>query len=248
MHPILTGRLLPFPTLETLQPMDIRTSQDYEAQLRACTKCAGLLADKRVDPLTSNESVKPRPIVLALDPKPIMLVGQAPGLKEYQSGEPFCGPAGKSIRMLFAACGVGEADFKRLVHTSAIAKCYPGSKVRSKADRSRREDLKPSSAMIANCSPFAMAQLKIVDPRVIVLLGKLPLQAYLQWITGATRDLQLKDWVGRIEEWQGRRVIALAHTSGLATWLNKPVNKALQEKAKKLLRSEVQAIRRAAGR
>lgn len=223
--------------------MNITTSQDYEDKLRACTKCAVEMSGRPVDPTGSLEHVVPRPIVLALKPKPFMLVGQAPGLTEYQQGRPFSGQAGSEIRRLFAECGCGSDDFERLVHSSAVAKCYPGSKLVTKGTRSRREDLKPSTVMISNCSLFLQAQLKIVDPRVIILLGGMPLKAYVQWKTGKASAAPLAQWVGQADEWQGRRVIPLAHTSGLSTWLNDPQNKALQENAKRLLAAEIAAVR-----
>lgn len=228
-------------------PMEITTSQDYEAQLSACQKCAGEMRNRQVDPTCSADYVVPRPIVLALKSKPFMLIGQAPGLTEYQQGKPFSGQAGLDIRRLFADCGVGPDDFERLVHSSAVTKCYPGSKMVSKGTRSRREDLKPSTAMITNCSPFLHAQLKIVNPKVIVLLGGMPLKAYLQWKTGKASAAPLTEWVGQVDDWQGRRVIPLAHTSGLSTWLNDPQNKARQEEAKRLLAAEFWAVRQTAG-
>ena len=224
-------------------PMDITISQDYETQLRACTKCAVEMSNRPVDPTCSLDRVVPRPIVLALKAKPFMLIGQAPGLTEYQQGRPFSGQAGSDIRRLFAECGCGPDDFERLVHSSAVAKCYPGSKLVTKGTRSRREDLKPSTIMISNCSPFLQAQLKIVDPKVIILLGGIPLKAYVQWKTGKASAAPLAQWVGRVDEWQGHRVIPLAHTSGLSTWLNDPQNKAMQEKAKRLLAAEIAALR-----
>lgn len=228
-------------------PMDITSSQDYEAQLRACKKCAVEMSSREVDPTCSAERVVPRPIVLQLKAKPFMLIGQAPGLDEYQQGKPFSGPAGKVVRQLFTECGAGPSDFDRLVHSSAVVKCYPGSRLAKKGERSRREDLKPSPSMISNCSSFMQAQLKIVNPKVIVLLGKMPLEAYLQWKTSKASKALLADWVGRVDEWQGCRVIPLAHTSGLSTWLNAPENKALQAKAKSLLAAEIAAVRQSAG-
>lgn len=224
--------------------MIIRTSQDYEAELRACTRCAHLMASKPVDPTTSSKCVVPRPIVLPLRPKPVMLIGQAPGLTEYTTGMPFSGDAGKSIRALFNECGCSPSDFERLVHTSAISKCFPGSKLVKKGERTRREDLKPTTAMLHNCSEFMLAQLKIVDPNLVVLLGAMPLKAYVQIKTGMTSSAQLDDFVGRVDEWGGRRVIALAHTSGLSTWLNDVNHRALQDRAKRLLAGEFAAIPR----
>lgn len=227
--------------------MAITTTQQYEAQLRACNKCAVEMSGRHVDPTCSADRVVPRPIVLHLRPKPFMLIGQAPGLTEYQQGKPFSGQAGTDIRRLFADCGCSPSGFEHLVHSSAVVKCYPGSKLARKGDRIRREDLKPSTAMIGNCSSFLRAQLEIVNPKVIILLGSMPLKAYIQSKTGKVSAAPaLADWVGKVDEWQGRRVIPLAHTSGLSTWLNTPENKASQAKAMSLLAAEFAAIRLAA--
>jgi uracil-DNA glycosylase len=239
--PVCTTKSQPF--LDRLR-MTITTTQDYEAELRACNRCASEMCGRHVDPTCSADHVVPRPIVLQLRPKPFMLIGQAPGLTEYQQGKPFSGRAGTDLRRLFADCGCGPDDFDRLVHSSAVVSCFPGSKLVQKADRSRREDLKPSSSMIGNCSSFLWAQLEIVNPKVIILLGGTPLKAYIQWKTGKTGSAALGDWVGRVDEWQGRRVIPLAHTSGLSTWLHSPENMALQSKAKDLLAGEFTSTRR----
>lgn len=223
--------------------MDITITHAYEAQLSTCRKCAAELCKREVDPTSSAERVEPRPIVRDLEPKPFMLIGQAPGLTEYQQGKPFSGQAGADVRRLFEECGVGQGDFDGLVHSSAVAKCYPGSRLVKKGDRVRREDLKPSTTMIRNCSSFMEEQLRIVNPKVIVLLGKMPLEAYLQWKTGKVSTARLADWVGRADDWNGRQIIPLAHTSGLSTWLNSPGNKTLQGKAKSLVAAGIAAVR-----
>ncbi|MBI5270759.1 MAG: hypothetical protein HY856_13890 [Burkholderiales bacterium] len=225
--------------------MTIFTTEAYEEELRACNKCAAQMSGRHVDPTCSTDRVAPRPIVLSLRPKPFMLIGQAPGLTEYQQGKPFSGQAGTDIRRLFADCGCSAEDFELLVHSSAVVSCFPGSKTRQKGDRSRREDLKPSTLMVRNCSAFLEAQLEIVDPKVIILLGGVPLQAYIQWKTGkAGKAAALGEGVGRVDEWRGRRVIPLAHTSGLSSWLNDPGNRALQAKAKSFLAAEFALARR----
>ena len=82
--------------------MHIPTAEEYETALRSCTRCASLLATKAVDPANSTETVEPRPIVRPLKLRKVMLIGQAPGLTEYKTGEPFSGQAGKDVRELFA--------------------------------------------------------------------------------------------------------------------------------------------------
>jgi uracil-DNA glycosylase len=226
--------------------MNIITSANYEAQLRACSRCAVDMSCRHVDLTHSADRVVPCPIVHSLRPKPFMLLGQAPGLTEYRQGRAFSGPAGVDIRRLFADCGCSPEDFEQLVHSSAVVKCYPGSKLVQKGERARREDLRPSTSMVNNCRPFLQAELEIVNPKVIVLLGATPLKSYLQWKTGKTVAAPLlAAWVGKVDEWQGRRVIPLGHTSGLSTWLKVPENKALQAKAKSMLAAEFANVCRA---
>ncbi|WP_370526918.1 uracil-DNA glycosylase family protein [Methylobacter sp. BlB1] len=213
----------------------------YEIELRKCTKCAHLLLKHQVDPATSNEPVVPRPIIRPIRCCPVMLIGQAPGLTEYRTGTPFSGQAGRDIRALFEECGFNEAQFERLVFTSAIAKCFPGSKLvpRRRGSGMRREDIKPSPEMLRNCSPFLLSQLDLVSPETVVLLGKMALEVFIELKTGQRTNVRLEDHVGQVYDWNGRKVIPLAHTSGASTWLNKPERKLLQERAKLHLKKQL---------
>lgn len=173
-----------------------------------------------------------------------MLIGQAPGLTEYRTNTPFSGQAGQDIRALFQECGFGPSQFEQSVSTSAVAKCFPGSKLtkRRSGEGFRREDLKPSTVMLGNCRPFLLAQLELVSPRVVVLLGGMALEAYVELRTGRSSKPSLKEHVGRVEDWAGRRVVPLAHTSGGSFWLNDPGHRALQAQAKRLLAQELAAL------
>ncbi|MGZ8907906.1 MAG: uracil-DNA glycosylase family protein [Methylobacter sp.] len=172
-----------------------------------------------------------------------MLIGQAPGLTEYRTGSPFSGQAGRDIRKLFEECRCDAEHFERIVFTSAIAKCFPGSKLvpRRRGSGVRREDLIPSPEMLKNCSPFLLAQLELVNPQTVVLLGKMALKVYVELRTGRRANVRLEDYVGQVQDWNGRRVIALAHTSGASTWLTLPARKALQEQAKRHLAIQLAA-------
>ena len=215
--------------------------QEYENELRSCIRCAPLLSTKLVDPANSTETVTPRPIVRTPSPRSVMLIGQAPGLTEYRTNTPFSGQAGQDIRTLFEECGFSQSQFEQRVFTSAVAKCFPGSKLtkRRRGEGFRREDLKPSTAMLNNCRPFLLAQLELVSPRVVVLLGAMALEAYLELRTGKGSKPSLEEHVGQVADWDGRRVVPLAHTSGGSFWLNDPDNRALQAQAKRLLTQEL---------
>jgi uracil-DNA glycosylase family 4 len=206
----------------------------FDCDLRSCTKCEGILRKNYVNPCASADIVEPRPIVSGIRPKPILLIGQAPGLKEYETRKPFQGDAGKKIRKIFREVGV---DFEPSIYSSAVVKCYPGRKPRSRGDGS--EDIRPGAEMINNCRPFLERQILLVNPKVIVTLGKFPLEAYLR-LSGQSQallGLKLENYVGKCQHWQGRVVVFFPHTSGGSFWLNPPSHKQLFEEAKQLLQA-----------
>jgi len=208
--------------------------QSFDQQLRSCTRCAALLADKAVDPTTGAERVVPRPIVLGIEPRPIMLIGQAPGIREYESGRPFQGQAGQEIRAIFAQLGLHEFD--RQVWSTAVVRCYPGRKqVRDRRGRLRVGDEMPTTAMIQNCQPFFQGQFELVRPRIVVTLGSLPLKAYLRLRGRPASEGTLEQFIGRSESWQGRQVIFFPHTSGSSRWLNDPAHRQLFAEAQQQL-------------
>lgn len=215
--------------------------QSLDQQMRECRKCEGILSRKPVDPISGNETVIPKAIVTGIRPKPIMLIGQAPGLKEYETGKPFQGDAGQGIRAVLADCGVSAARFSELVYTSAVVKCFPGSKKIANCRRPgfRREDEVPSRVMVENCRPFFERQIALANPKLLLLLGSFPLKAYLRLRDRIGEDPGLENFVGRVEEWAHRKVIFLPHTSGTSRWLNDPANRELFAKAKALLRREI---------
>lgn len=85
----------------------------------------------------------------------VMIVGEAPGRNEDLTGEPFVGAAGAMLDGLLSSAGLRRDD----VYIANVLKCRP--------PRNRN----PKSAEIDSCTPFLMAQIEIVDPRLIVTLG-----------------------------------------------------------------------------
>ncbi|HQS81264.1 MAG TPA: uracil-DNA glycosylase family protein [Thiobacillus sp.] len=212
--------------------------QTFDAGMRDCRKCAGLFAQYPVDPRSSSTPVEPRPIVSGVRPMPVMLVGQAPGLTEYETGKPFQGDAGQGIRGIFAELGVPRSRFDELVYSSAVIKCFPGSKPMLRSGKVR-EDVLPSAEMIRNCQPFFEGQIRLAAPQVLVTLGGLPLKAYLKLTGRKASEARLERFVGQKEDWNGRTVVFFPHTSGASRWLNEPDNRRLFQQAKALLRSEL---------
>lgn len=199
------------------------------------------MAQFPVDPRRSPQCVVPRPIVSGVRVKPIMLIGQAPGLTEYETGKPFQGDAGKGIRTIFEEVGIPRLHFDELVYSSAVVKCFPGSKAKLRAGKVR-EDVFPSAQMIRNCQSFFEDQITLADPQIIVTLGGLPLKTYLKMTDRKTNMVKLENFVGTKEQWNGRTVIFFPHTSGASRWLNSSENRQVFQKAKDLLNAEIPLI------
>ena len=93
---------------------------------------------------------------------PIMLVGEQPGDYEDVAGKPFVGPAGKIMDRALGEAGI---DRKEVYVTNAVKhfKWEPRGK--------RRIHQKPNSREIAACRPWLEAELRLVKPKLVVVLG-----------------------------------------------------------------------------
>ncbi|MGP3962797.1 UdgX family uracil-DNA binding protein [Nonomuraea sp. 3N208] len=99
-----------------------------------------------------------------------MLVGEQPGDQEDRQGHPFVGPAGRVLDKGLAEAGIPRDDVyitNAVKHFSFV----PRGK--------RRIHQKPTAAEITACHPWLDAELAVVDPAVIVVLGATAAQALL---------------------------------------------------------------------
>ena len=99
-----------------------------------------------------------------------MFVGEQPGDKEDLAGRPFVGPAGGLLDKALAEAGIARHE----VYVTNVVKHFKWEP-RGK----RRIHKKPNALEIAACRPWLDAELKVVKPRVIVLLGATAAQAIL---------------------------------------------------------------------
>jgi uracil-DNA glycosylase len=93
----------------------------------------------------------------------MMLVGEQPGDQEDRAGEPFVGPAGRLLDKALEAAGIDPASVFR---TNAV-KHFRFSGTRGK----QRIHKGPSRVHVAACQPWLLAELDVVRPRGVVLLG-----------------------------------------------------------------------------
>lgn len=162
-----------------------------------------------------------------------MLIGQAPGWRETATGVPFAHDAGKRLAGWLAQAGVSLEDFRGRWYVTSVGKCYPGRKPGASVDSP------PSRAEVARWAPFLDAEVRLIAPALVVLVGGLA----HRYAFGA--DARLDDLVGRELTWDrapSASVIALPHPSGASTWLNDKQRVTLWRRAVELLRDRWLAL------
>jgi len=179
----------------------------HQAACLACTVCAdaGIVAE--ANPTFSGSWGAP-----------FFLVGQAPGPVERASRRPFSGRAGKELDRWMLRAGFASAEeFRRLTYIASLMRCFPGR------NRSGTGDLRPPPAGIANCAHWLDAELDLLKPKAVILVGQMAIERFL----GPGR---LEDRVG---ERFGRRpaLVPLPHPSGQSRWLNDHGNRARLDSA-----------------
>jgi DNA polymerase len=108
-----------------------------------------------------------------------MLVGEQPGDQEDREGAPFVGPAGRLLDQALNAAGIDRNE----TYVTNVVKHF-----KWKARGPRRIHDKPSWAEQVACRPWLEAELAIVEPEVLVLLGATAAQTLLGKSFKVTKD------------------------------------------------------------
>lgn len=208
-----------------------------EQQIKDCRRCSDVL---------DGFGIVPRPIVSGAADYPVFLLGQAPGKTEYEKRAPFQGDAGKSIKALFASCGVH--NFDDVVYQTSVTKCFPGRRTGSSTDRM------PSRGEVNNCLPYLARQLEIIRPRLLVCLGGLAWRAVLSMQEAdepgfCVREIgvaqpglaRVPQMVGRRFVWRSTLVVPLIHPAGSANGTRSQYP-ALDRRSKELLKESLDQI------
>jgi uracil-DNA glycosylase len=119
----------------------------------------------------------------------LMFVGEAPGFHEDRQGLPFVGPSGQLLNRLLEGIGLRRQDV------------YIANLVKSRPPKNRD----PLPDEIAACRPWLDAQIRLVDPKVVVTLGNFAARTLLETTTGISR---LR---GRTYPFQGRVLLPTFH-------------------------------------
>jgi uracil-DNA glycosylase family 4 len=181
-----------------------------EAQVLACRACEERGYIERACPLFHN-----------LPTADIMLIGQAPGRLSCERRRHFAGPGGRTLRLWLQHAGLGAGDFERRVFLTSLTRCFPGPAPSGSGDR------RPSLEECALCRPYLDAELAIIRPRLVLLVGKMAIDAF---VPGAAQR-RLDEVVGTTYREGERLYVPLPHPSGRSRWLNDPRHRALLAQA-----------------
>lgn len=132
-----------------------------------------------------------------------LFVGEGPGADEDALGEPFVGQAGKLLDNMLLAIGLKRGD---KVYIANIVKCRPPGNRTPEADE------------IATCLPYLRRQIALIQPKIIVALGKTAASALLQ-----TGEAPLGSLRGKLHQFDGIPLVATYHPAYL---LRTPLDKA----------------------
>lgn len=157
----------------------------------------------------------------------VLLVGQAPGVKEPVLQRPFAWTAGKTLfRWFREGVGIEEQAFRELVYIAAVCRCYPGKNPRG-------GDRVPDTQEIENCSGWMKDEIQLLKPDLVIPVGKLAIQQFVSFgklteVIGET----FKMTMGGVSF----GMIPLPHPSGASTWHRMEPGKTLTQKALKKIK------------
>ena len=166
-----------------------------------------------------------------------MIIGQAPGPREPVLQRPFAHTAGKTLFRWFEEfCGMNEGVVRSKIYFAAVCRCFPGK-------NSSGGDRVPAPDEVRNCSSWMDDEIRILQPRLIIPVGRL---AIMQFIDCADVAGEADSFPYRLDRIIGHRfrvtradhrfdVIPLPHPSGASPWHKIPPGKALTERALKLI-------------
>ncbi len=133
----------------------------------------------------------------------IIILGQAPGAKENETGEPFVGRAGQFLNQLLKIANIKR---EKVFITSSI-KCFPP------------KNRKPTKKEIEICLPYLKKQIEIINPEKFILLGQVAFSIFFS-------KEKLKDFRGKLIKKNGKEFFITYHpAAGIRFQKNKKILK-----------------------
>ena len=147
----------------------------------------------------------------------VMLIGEGPGEQEDLQGVPFVGPAGKLLDDMLEMIDLD----RQKVYIANIVKCRPP------------QNRDPLNVEQEACRPWLDRQIALVNPKIIVCLGRIAAMALIR------EDFRITREHGQWFERDGRRLMATYHPSALLRDVDKRPEAFMDLRA---LRKEIKAV------
>ncbi|MBP0001801.1 MAG: uracil-DNA glycosylase [Cyanobacteria bacterium SID2] len=148
---------------------------------------------------------------------PIVLIGEGPGQNEDEQGLPFVGRSGELLDKILASVNLTTEED---VYICNVVKCRPPG------------NRNPNPDEIEACKPYLLEQIRLVDPKMILLTGAVAVKALLNEKRGITKIR------GQWFEWENRRCMPIFHPAYL---LRNPSRE--KGKPKWLMWQDMQAVK-----
>jgi DNA polymerase len=123
-----------------------------------------------------------------------LLVGEAPGAEEDRLGEPFVGQAGKLLDNMLATLGLAR---DKNVYIANVLKCRPPG------------NRNPEPGEVATCSPYLLRQIELIQPKLIVAMGRFAVQTMLN------TDATIGSLRGKVHQYHGVPLVVTYHPAYL---------------------------------
>jgi uracil-DNA glycosylase len=130
----------------------LKSLEELEREVAGCVAC-GLCKTRTQTVFSAGHSLAS-----------LAIVGEAPGAEEDRTGQAFVGPAGKLLDSMLISLGLSRAKDAYICN---VLKCRPPN------------NRDPSPEEVAQCEPFLQAQLNLVQPKIILVVGRFAAQSLL---------------------------------------------------------------------
>jgi len=174
--------LIPTSSAILIPPGTYSAIEDMYAHCSQCQRCE--LGETRTNAVIGRGNPQ----------APIMIVGEGPGQNEDETGLPFVGRAGQLLDKILQSV---RLDVEQDVYICNIVKCRPpGNRA-------------PTIQEMDACRPYLLEQIRLVDPKIILLTGA----SAVRGLTGDKRGITKIR--GQWLEWQGRLCMPIFHPAYL---------------------------------
>ncbi len=150
---------------------------------KGCLRCE--LAETRTNVVVSRGSRT----------APIMIIGEGPGQQEDEQGLPFVGRSGQLLEKILAAV---RLDSEKDTYICNIVKCRPPG------------NRNPTTAEVNACRPYILEQIRLVDPKIILLTGATAVKGIIPSEKRGITKIR-GQWI----EWEGRLCMPILHPAYL---------------------------------